>query len=103
MEPLDAAALSEALSGVVRRLDVVVETGSTNADLLARAVAGEDVRGVVLVTESQTAGRGRNGRSWTSGGGGQLAMSIGVDVDGVPREARIDGAMMGEFVAMAWT
>ncbi|WP_073696557.1 biotin--[acetyl-CoA-carboxylase] ligase [Mycobacterium sp. ST-F2] len=87
MERLDAAALSEALSGVASRVDVVAETGSTNADLVARAAAGEDLRGVVLVAESQTAGRGRNGRSWTSGAGSQLAMSIGVDVDGVPRDS----------------
>lgn len=87
MEPLDAAALSLALSEVVRKVDIVAQTGSTNADLVARAAAGEDVRGVVLLAESQTAGQGRNGRSWASGVGSQITMSIGVDVDGVPRNS----------------
>ncbi len=40
-----------------RQLDVVSKTGSTNADLLARA-ASADIDGVVF-TEHQTAGRGR--------------------------------------------
>ena len=52
-------------SGPWRRIDVVDETGSTNADLLARAAAGEDIDGAVLIAESQTAGRGRHGRSWS--------------------------------------
>ena len=50
-------------SGPWRRIDVVTETGSTNADLLARAAAGEDIDGAVLIAESQTSGRGRHGRS----------------------------------------
>jgi trehalose-6-phosphate synthase len=31
------------------RIDTVDETGSTNADLLARAAAGEDIDGAVLI------------------------------------------------------
>lgn len=41
----------------------VAETGSTNADLLARAADGEG-EGVVLGADHQTAGRGRRGRTW---------------------------------------
>jgi BirA family biotin operon repressor/biotin-[acetyl-CoA-carboxylase] ligase len=75
----------ESLSGLpVRRLDVVDETGSTNADLLARHAAGEDIRGAVLLAEHQSAGRGRNGRSWSAPARSQIALSIGVDADGVP-------------------
>jgi len=44
-----------------RAIDVVDRTGSTNADLLARAGAAQ---GQVLVAEEQTAGRGRMGRTW---------------------------------------
>jgi BirA family transcriptional regulator, biotin operon repressor / biotin---[acetyl-CoA-carboxylase] ligase len=40
-------------------------TGSTNADLLARAAAGEP-EGVVLAAEQQNAGRGRLGRTWVA-------------------------------------
>jgi BirA family biotin operon repressor/biotin-[acetyl-CoA-carboxylase] ligase len=45
-------------------IEVVAQTGSTNADLLARAaqLAGP----TLLVAEHQTAGRGRAGRSWLS-------------------------------------
>lgn len=63
----------------LRRLDVVETTGSTNADLLTRHAAGEDIDGAVLVAEYQTAGRGRHGRNWTAPPRSQIAFSIGVD------------------------
>jgi BirA family biotin operon repressor/biotin-[acetyl-CoA-carboxylase] ligase len=87
--PLDAASLRDEVAGpglTWRKLDVVDETGSTNADLLARAAAGEDIAGAVLIAEHQTAGRGRNGRVWSSPGA-QLTMSVGVDAGGVPPDA----------------
>ena len=69
-----------------RQLDVVERTGSTNADLLARAAAGEDIAGAVFIAEQQTAGRGRNGRSWSSPRA-QITLSVGVDAGGVPPDA----------------
>lgn len=77
--PLDVASLRHALGEGWRNLDVVEETGSTNADLLARAAAGEDITGSVLLTEYQSAGRGRHGRRWTTPARSQVAMSVGVD------------------------
>lgn len=75
------------LSGLpVQRVDVVEETGSTNADLLARHAAGEDIRGAVLLAEHQSAGRGRNGRSWSAPARSQIALSIGVGADTVAPE-----------------
>jgi BirA family biotin operon repressor/biotin-[acetyl-CoA-carboxylase] ligase len=62
--------------GMWTPLDVVASTGSTNADLLARAVAGAAPEGAVLVTEEQTAGRGRLGRSWSSVPGASLTFSV---------------------------
>jgi len=65
---LDAARLNAALAsrpGLWREVRVVEETGSTNADLLARARAGA-AEGLVLVAEAQTSGRGRMGRRWIS-------------------------------------
>ena len=56
-------------------VDVVASTGSTNADLLARAAAGGP-EGAVLVAEEQTAGRGRIGRTWTSVPGSSLTFSV---------------------------
>lgn len=86
--PLNVAALREQLSDVeLGSLDVVETTGSTNADLLARQAAGEDIAGAVLLAEAQSAGRGRNGRSWTAPPRSQIALSIGVSAEGVPPSA----------------
>lgn len=83
---LDAAGLRARLVGPHgwRALDVIAETGSTNADLLARSAAGEDIDGAVLLTEHQTAGRGRHGRHWVTPPRSQLALSVGVAADMVP-------------------
>ncbi|SOJ53753.1 Bifunctional ligase/repressor BirA [Mycobacterium simulans] len=87
--PLDEAALrAEAIdTGFWRQLDVVAQTGSTNADLLARAASGGDIDGAVLIAEHQTAGRGRHGRSWSAAPRAQITMSVGVRVDDVPTAA----------------
>ena len=61
--------------GLWRQVRVVAETGSTNADLLAAAAAGE-AGGSVLVAELQTAGRGRLGRAWASARGTALTFSV---------------------------
>ena len=67
MDPLRAPLDTQSLRGLVlgspspwRRLDVVAETESTNADLVSRAMAGEDIDGVVLIAEHQTMGRVEN-------------------------------------------
>jgi BirA family biotin operon repressor/biotin-[acetyl-CoA-carboxylase] ligase len=85
--PLDAAALRKELVGTGlgwRHLDVVEQTGSTNADLLARAAAGTDIAGTVLIAEHQTAGRGRHGRAWSASPRAQITMSVAVSVVDVP-------------------
>ena len=66
--PLDAAALRVSLirpGGLWREITVVESTGSTNADLSARAAQG-GAEGTVLAAEEQQAGRGRMGRRWLS-------------------------------------
>jgi BirA family transcriptional regulator, biotin operon repressor / biotin---[acetyl-CoA-carboxylase] ligase len=86
--PLDAAKLRDGLVGSGlswRRLDVVAETGSTNADLLARAAAGEDVDGSVLLAEFQNAGHGRHGRQWSAPRRTGITLSVGVSGASVPR------------------
>ncbi|ORV93833.1 biotin--acetyl-CoA-carboxylase ligase [Mycobacterium interjectum] len=88
-QPLDQAALRAELIGTGlgwRQLDVVEQTGSTNADLLARAAAGTDVAGAVLIAEHQTAGRGRHGRGWSATPRAQITMSVGVSIVDVPTE-----------------
>jgi len=77
-EPLDAAALrSRAVrpGALWREIEVVESTGSTNADLLARALAGEP-EGAVLAAEEQRAGRGRMGRRWTAPPRAALTFSL---------------------------
>jgi len=73
------AALSRA--GVA--VEVVLETGSTNADLLARAP--QLLEPVLLVAEHQTAGRGRAGRSWLSSSEHSLTFSLAWKFDGGPQ------------------
>jgi BirA family biotin operon repressor/biotin-[acetyl-CoA-carboxylase] ligase len=73
--------LSSALSP---RLVHVAETGSTNADLLDDASAPHLG---VLVTLSQTAGRGRLGRTWTAPAGRTLAASVLVERRGMSADA----------------
>ena len=70
------AALSHA--GVL--VEVVPETGSTNADLLARAARLTEP--VLLVAEHQSAGRGRAGRSWLSSSENSLTFSLAWKFDG---------------------
>jgi BirA family biotin operon repressor/biotin-[acetyl-CoA-carboxylase] ligase len=87
---LDAAVLQDGLVGPGmpwRQLDIVAETGSTNADLIARSVAGADIDGSVLLAEYQNAGRGRHGRRWLAPPHAQIAMSVGVGAASVPRQS----------------
>ncbi|MBU8823196.1 biotin--[Mycolicibacterium goodii] len=84
--PLDVNTLRSGLAAPWRQVDVVDQTGSTNADLLARATGGEDIAGKVLFAEFQNAGRGRHGRRWTAPPRSQLIVSFGVDTAGVPTD-----------------
>ncbi len=70
--PLNRAALRRGLlrdgghGSLYLDLEVVQRTGSTNQDLVDRAVRGDAEEGAVLVAEEQTAGRGRLDRQWTA-------------------------------------
>ena len=63
-------------------LEHVGATGSTNSDLVARAGGADD--GTVLVTDHQTAGRGRLGRTWDAPPGTNLLVSVLVRPDWPP-------------------
>jgi BirA family biotin operon repressor/biotin-[acetyl-CoA-carboxylase] ligase len=67
------------------RVEVVDETRSTNADLVAQASAGAP-DGAVLVTEHQTAGRGRLDRTWEAPRGSGIAVSVLWRPEGIPAE-----------------
>ncbi|MFG2954740.1 biotin--[acetyl-CoA-carboxylase] ligase [Streptomyces sp. NPDC048291] len=80
--PLNGAGLRRALvrdggqGGLYRDIEIVDRTGSTNSDLVARAVAGDADEGAVLVAEEQTAGRGRLDRQWTAPARSGLFFSV---------------------------
>lgn len=58
-------------------IETVAETGSTNADLLARIdTDGTGGKPILLVAETQTAGRGRAGRRWLSAPLASLTFSL---------------------------
>lgn len=68
----------------------VRETGSTNADLLASLRAGERVgEGEWLVADRQTAGRGRQGRSWCDGLGNFMGSTMVHIATGAPPPASL--------------
>ncbi|HVU93559.1 MAG TPA: biotin--[acetyl-CoA-carboxylase] ligase [Jatrophihabitans sp.] len=71
--PLDAARLRERLAARWGRVEVVDETDSTNADLLADRAAGDRS---LLVAEHQSAGRGRFDRRWSSPPRAGLTFSV---------------------------
>ncbi len=58
----------------------VASTGSTNADLLARARRGRDAKPWLLGAHLQEAGRGRAGRAWQNRSGATLMFSCAFDV-----------------------
>jgi BirA family biotin operon repressor/biotin-[acetyl-CoA-carboxylase] ligase len=74
--PLEVAKITAYCSPSAQTIavEVVSETGSTNADLLARLEQLQ--RPTLLIAETQTAGRGRAGRSWLSAPGGSLTFSL---------------------------
>ncbi|WP_317201990.1 biotin--[acetyl-CoA-carboxylase] ligase [Janthinobacterium sp.] len=80
-------------------IEVVAETGSTNADLLARAAAlpGPTLR----IALQQTAGRGRAGRPWLSEPGATLMFSLAWQFKG-PLQ-RLVGLPLAVGVALAET
>ena len=81
--------------GMWTALDIVQSTGSTNADLLARAADPGSPEGQVLVAEEQTAGRGRLGRSWSSVPGASLTFSV------LLRPATVPAARRGWLTLLA--
>ncbi|WP_280432855.1 biotin--[acetyl-CoA-carboxylase] ligase [Nocardia brasiliensis] len=85
--PLDAEQLRRSLIespelSFFHHIEVVESTGSTNADLIARA--GEpDADRAVLLAEQQEQGRGRHARTWISPARAQISMSLLVRLPGI--------------------
>lgn len=77
---------------------IVDETGSTNADLVDRARKGAP-SGEVLIARHQTAGRGRQGRTWFDRPGTSLLLSWSTDIE--PTLAPLVPLVVGTAVSEA--
>lgn len=94
---LDSEALESGLVRVGtmwRRIEVLDEAGSTNTELAARAKEGAP-HGTVLVTEHQTAGKGRRGREFITPSRAALTFSLLVRPDVAPDRLGWLSGMMG--------
>lgn len=78
-----------------RAVEFHPEIGSTNDR--ARELVEGDGAGIAVVTDLQTAGRGRQGRRWVSPSGVNLMVSVGIR----PRVAARDAGLLGAAVALA--
>jgi hypothetical protein len=77
-DPIDEARLRKALlreNAPWADVRVVDEAGSTNFDLVAQARNGAP-SGSVLIANFQSAGRGRQGRTWSAPPGTGVALSV---------------------------
>ncbi|MCV0404309.1 MAG: biotin--[acetyl-CoA-carboxylase] ligase [Chloroflexi bacterium] len=81
---------------VGRGLELHDEIPSTN-DRARELLAEPDGEGRAVVAEVQTAGRGRRGRTWTSPGGVNLAVSVGLQ----PRLSTGDAWQLAAAAALA--
>ena len=103
-EPLVATRIRDALSRTVRdriqRLDVAWSLGSTNTELVERANPPTGYS-EVLLSEFQTAGRGRRGRSWLAPPGGSVCLSLSWSFPEMPRDAGALGLAIGVCVLRA--
>lgn len=100
-EPLNPAAIRAGLasnaSNRLAALEVLASVDSTNARLLSAAEQGRP-GGSVCLAETQTAGRGRCGRGWTSPPGGNLYLSL---LWRFPGTTPLDGLSIATGIAVA--
>ncbi len=76
MSAIDVERIRLAAGCDTLRVTAVDETGSTNDDLMEAAFGDAPAPPRLLATASQTAGRGRRGRSWITEPGRAIAFSI---------------------------
>lgn len=85
-----AGDLAEAIAanggGAARVVEVLGTVDSTSSELFRRLEAGAPA-GTVVAALAQTSGRGRLGRTWLSGGPGNVCLSVAVEVPGEPGES----------------
>ena len=69
-------ALPQPAGAAVKELTILLETESTNRYLMNMLTAG-GIHGKIVLSEFQTSGRGRRGRSWISPLGSGICVSLG--------------------------
>ena len=75
--------LPQSARTAVSQIAVLFETDSTNQQLLNKMMTG-DFHACIVITEFQSAGRGRRGRSWLSPLGGGISLSLGWHIESQP-------------------
>jgi BirA family biotin operon repressor/biotin-[acetyl-CoA-carboxylase] ligase len=102
--PLSAQAICDGVEpqarARLRRVEVAWQLDSTNSALFARTDLPQG-RCDVLLTEVQTAGRGRRGRTWLATPGGTLCLSVGWTFGQMPRDVGSLGLAVGVCVLRA--
>ena len=105
LTPLNATAIFDSLSASAEAmftLEIRDSVGSTN-DVVRDFLLADDSRGVIVLAEEQTQGRGRRGRRWHSPAGANLYLSLGWRFHGpVERLSGLSlaiGAMLAEVIA----
>lgn len=100
---LDAAAVRDALPDPVSRrigtLEVLSDTDSTNARVLATGRPLGEL--AVCLAEHQTAGRGRRGRRWLTPPGGGICLSVGGRLPAAPSDYATLSTSVGVACAAA--
>jgi len=76
-------------------LECVIETKSTNDDLLVRWRAGELIDPVARIAHKQTAGKGRAGRAWIANPDDSLCFSLAFPFKRTPAELSGLGLIVG--------
>ena len=105
LTPLNATSIVDSLSALAAgmfALEIHDSVVSTN-DVVRDFLLADDSRGVAVLAEEQTQGRGRRGRSWHSPAGSNLYLSLGWRFHGpVERLSGLSlaiGAMLAEVIA----
>jgi BirA family transcriptional regulator, biotin operon repressor / biotin---[acetyl-CoA-carboxylase] ligase len=100
---LDAAAVRDALPERVHRriglLEVLADTDSTNARILAADRAVGEL--AVCLAEHQASGRGRRGRRWLGAPGGGICLSVGGRLPAAPSDYATLSTAVGVACAAA--
>lgn len=101
--PLSAGAierwLADAGAAAGCRVEVVATTGSTNEDLLVRARQQQPESSILRATDEQTAGRGRQNRTWRARPRSALLFTLAVPLAALP--AALPAITLASGVALA--